>query len=270
MYKLSVIGVGNMAKAIIGGIVSSSCEISSITLFDKFTTQYEDLKGLDFDFEIASDLNDAVSVADIVLLSVKPQNYDEVLEEISTVGGHSSKTYISIAAGITAETVSEKLDGANVIRVLPNLPMVIGQGVSLICRNDSVPSSVFKCISDIFASSGSVKIIDESEMNRLISVTSSSPAYVFKFVDAIHKGALAQGLEGDDLIPVICDVLIGSAMLLKSSNDTPSTLASKVASKGGTTEQALNKLNELGFDEIIKNAMIACTVRADELGNVQK
>ena len=189
-----------------------------------------------------------------------------MLDEISSVCGYSSKTYISIAAGITAETVSKKLGGANVIRVLPNLPMVIGKGVSLVCKNDAVPTDIFECVAEIFASAGSVKIIDESEMNRLISVTSSSPAYVFKFADAIYKGALAQGLDGEDLIPIICDVLIGSAMLLKASSDTPSELASKVASKGGTTEQALNKLDVLGFDDIIKKAMIACTVRADELG----
>jgi len=109
-------------------------------------------------------------------------------------------------------------------------------------------------------------IIDESDMNRLIGVTSSSPAYVFKFINAIYNGGLTQGLSSDGLIDAICDVVIGSAMLLKSSQASPDELVSKVASKGGTTEKAIQKLDELGFNEAILQAMIACTARADELG----
>ena len=96
-------------------------------------------------------------------------------------------------------------------------------------------------------------------------VTSSSPAYVFQFVHAICQGALAQGLTAD-LLEVVCDVIIGSAQLLKQCGETPKALIDKVASKGGTTEQALRILNERGFDETIREAMIACTERADELG----
>ena len=110
--------------------------------------------------------------------------------------------------------------------------------------------------------------IDESEIDRMISVTSSSPAYIFRFVDAIYKGAIVQGLEFDEkeLISAICDVVIGSALLLKNSADSPAELCSRVASKGGTTEQALKKLDELGFEAVILQAMLACTKRANELG----
>jgi pyrroline-5-carboxylate reductase len=103
-------------------------------------------------------------------------------------------------------------------------------------------------------------------MNRIIGVTSSAPAYVFKFIDAICKGADIQGLDGTSLLNSVCDMVIGSAMLLKGSSDSPSELIAKVASKGGTTEQALIKLNDGNFDDVVKEAMIACTARADELG----
>ncbi len=178
------------------------------------------------------------------------------------------KTYISIAAGLSSDGVSKKLNGAKVVRVLPNLPMVIGSGVSLVCKNDLVDAEVFEYICSAFGASGGVMRIDESEIDRMISVTSSSPAYVFRFVDAIYKGAIAQGLEFDEkeLISAICDVIIGSALLLKNSSDTPSELCSKVASKGGTTEQALKKLDELDFESVILQAMLACTKRANELG----
>ena len=263
--KIAVIGVGNMAQAIISGIVSSSACVDKFFLYDKNTAVYEKYVGQD-GFCVADSVEDAVRDADCVLLSVKPQNYPEVLECIRGVDGHNEKLYISIAAGITSESVSASLGNAVVIRVLPNLPMTVGYGVSAICRNPLASKDDFDFVEAVFASAGSTIIIDESEMNRIIGVTSSSPAYVFKFIDSICKGAEAQGLNGKELIDAVCDVVIGSAMLLKTSADSPSELISRVASKGGTTEQALLKLDEGSFEEVIKKAMIACTLRADELG----
>ena len=263
--NISVIGVGNMAKAIIGGILGSDIALDKIFLFDKIL---ESCSAFEHDdrFEVCDSIASAVQSADLVLLSVKPQNFPEVLEEIKNTPSFADKLYISIAAGISVKTVSDSLGGADVIRVLPNLPMTIGKGVSVICRNDAVRADDFELVRSVFEASGSVVVIDEVDMNKTIGVTSSSPAYVFKFIDAICKGAEAQGLDGASLVDTVCDMVIGSAMLLKSSSCTPAELITRVASKGGTTEQALIKLNEGDFDEIIKNAMIACTARADELG----
>ncbi len=263
--KMAVIGVGNMAKSIIIGICSSSNEVEKFYLYDKLESACSQFAGK-ADFEICDNIEAAVRQADCVLLSVKPQNYPQVLEAIKAIPAHEAKLYISIGAGITVKNVSEALDGATVVRALPNLPMTIGSGVSAICKSDNASASDFDFVCGVFASSGSTVIIDESEMNRIIGVTSSSPAYVFKFIDAICKGASAQGLDGSSMLDAVCDMVIGSAMLLKNSADTPTELISKVASKGGTTERALNELNAADFEGIIKNAMIACTERADELG----
>lgn len=263
--RFAVIGVGNMAKSIIAGITSANVGVSSFYLFDKFPATCDCYKGKD-NFYIENDIASVVKNADCILLSVKPQNYSEILSEINQVDGFDKKLYISIGAGITSQSVSEALGGANVIRVLPNLPMTIGMGASVICKNDKVSKEDFSFVESVFASSGSTTLIDESDMNAIIGVTSSSPAYVFKFINAIYMGAEAQGLNTDGLLDIICDVVIGSATLLKQSSDSPTELISKVASKGGTTEQALIKLNEGDFDKIIENAMIACTNRANELG----
>lgn len=265
--KLAVIGVGNMAGAIVSGIISSNPGIDTIYLFDKNKDQSLRFANSKFCI-ITDDMESAVSAADTVLLAVKPQVYSQVLDEIRSISGFSEKLYISIAAGITADTVSAELDGARVVRVLPNLPMTIGLGVSVICRNDKVSSSDFDFICAVFESAGSVMLIDESEMNRIIGVTSSSPAYVFKFIDAIYKGAQAQGLSTDGLIEAICDVFIGSAQLLKESGETPQTLISRVASKGGTTERAIARLESADIEDIIAHAMIDCTKRADELAHL--
>ena len=267
MNKLAVIGVGNMAKAILEGIAHSEVALQSVRLFDPNTEQYKNLPSASFSYFYAESIADAVAEADAVLLSVKPQQYPQVLSEIAGVANAEQKLYISIGAGITVDSVTQALHGARVVRVLPNVPMLIGMGVSVICRNESVDSKDFETVCEIFKSAGNIILIDESEMNRMIGVTSSSPAYVFKFINAMYLSALEQGLPDEGLMDAICDTVIGSAKLLKGSKDTPDELISKVASKGGTTEQALIALNQNNFDETINKAMKACTRRADELGN---
>lgn len=262
--NLAVIGVGNMAKAIINGIKSSDFDLSKINLFDIKKEQYTSL--LSEKISAYASIEEAVSASDCVLLSVKPQNYDEVLTVIKRVKDYQSKLYISIGAGISTSYISDFLGDAAVVRVLPNLPMVIGSGVSVICRNRKISDGDFSFVKRIFCSSGSVMEIEEDEMNRIIGVTSSSPAYVFKFIDAICQGARAQGIEADDILDAVCDMVIGSALMLKNSKESPSELISRVASKGGTTERALLKLDEYKFSEGIESAMKACTVRANELG----
>lgn len=262
--SLAVIGVGNMAKAIINGIVSSEYPIDRIVLFDLFKEQMTSLLG--GNITSADSASEAVGSADCVLLSVKPQNYDDVLTKIKETDGYKNKLYISIGAGISTDYVKKALGDVSVIRVLPNVPILIGKGLSVICRNNDVEESDFAFVEGIFNSAGSVIKIDENEMNRIIGVTSSSPAYVFKFIDAVCQGAKAQGLSNDNIKSAVCDMVIGAALMLKNSDKTPSELISTVASKGGTTEQALIKLDEYDFSKAIIEAMIACTNRADELG----
>lgn len=268
--KLAVIGVGNMASAIISGIFKSDIDISEIILYDRNTEQYGRLSDCNVPFLYADSVVEAVEMADCVLLSVKPQNYGDVLSEILKAEENGKKLYISIGAGITSESVSDVLNNACVIRVLPNVPMLIGQGVSIICKNEKASAFDFDFVCSVFKAAGSVLVIDESEMNRIIGVTSSSPAYIFKFINAIYKGALSQGLTDNGLLDAICDTVIGSALMLKNSTESPEELIAKVASKGGTTEQALKTLDELNFDEAIADAMVACTSRADELGGMKK
>lgn len=267
--KLAVIGVGNMANAIISGALSSDCGLSKVVLYDVNMAQTASLHLAYADsVSVASSIKNAIESADSVLISVKPQNYPEVLSEISKVSGYSDKLYISIGAGISTQSVKEALGGKLlVVRVLPNLPMLIGLGVSVICRNPEIDACDFDFIKKLFSSAGGILEIEEEEMNRIIGVTSSSPAYVFKFIDAIYNGALEQGLSEEGLLDAICDMVVGSAAMVKQSKESPALLASRVASKGGTTEKALEMLERYSFSDALKDAMKACTARADELGS---
>lgn len=263
--KIGFIGVGNMASAIIGGITSSKGTVAfeDIVLYDFFPEKCAAFaeKGA----QIAVSEASVAQSSDVIVLAVKPQNIPEVLSALSDVDGISQKLIVTIAAGITVETVSSALHGAPVIRVLPNTPMLIGMGVSVICRSDVAGKDDFDFVVSMFEASGSVVLIDEAEMNRYISVTSSSPAYIFAVIKAICDGASAQGLAGDTLMPAVCDMVIGAATLLKEGGKTPDEQIATVTSKGGTTERAMAVLREQNLYGMFADAMQACTDRAEEL-----
>lgn len=269
MRKIAFIGVGNMAGAIIGGMLKSGAvDHAHLILSDRFPDKCAPY--VEQGATMAGSPAEAASLADCVVLSVKPQNFCEILPELADVAGIESKLIITIAAGIAVETVKTALHGAPVVRVLPNTPMLIGMGVSVICRADDVSPEDFSFVCSIFEASGSVTVIDESDMNAIISVTGSSPAYVFAFISAICEGAKAQGLDGDALLGSICDVVMGSAALLKSGSLTPEEQIKVVTSKGGTTERAMNILRERDLTATVVDAMKACTARAEEMDRTMK
>lgn len=269
MRTIAFIGVGNMAGAIIGGMLGSGMvDHSHLVLSDCFPDKCA--RYVDNGATLASSIAEAAAAADCVVLSVKPQNFSEILPELATVPGINDKLIITIAAGISINTVKSALHDAPVVRVLPNTPMLIGQGVSVVCRAEDVSAADFEFVCDAFRASGRVHIIDESEMNRIISVTSSSPAYVFLFINAILEGARAQGLPEEGLLDCICDMVIGSAALLKAGDLTPAEQVKVVTSKGGTTERAMAVLNERDMTGMVIDAMRACTARAEELDRASR
>lgn len=266
--KIGFIGVGNMANAIIGGMTSKGgVPFTDIVLYDCLVDKCASFAALGA--TVGQSEADVATAADVIVLAVKPQNFPELLATLSTVADINRKVIVTIAAGITVETVSSALHNAPVVRVLPNTPMLIGMGVSVICRSDVVARDDFDFVVSMFEASGRVMLIDEGEMNRIISVTSSSPAYVFAFIKAICDGAAAQGLSGSEILPAVCDVVIGSALLLKQGAKSPEEQISVVTSKGGTTERAMAVLQEQDLYGMIEEAMKACTRRAEELSGHQ-
>lgn len=264
---ISFIGAGNMAFAIIGGLTNENSELAvkknQITLFDANPAQYDKFVG---DFNIAKDINEAVK-ADIIFLAVKPQNYADVLNEIKDTD-FDGKILISIAAGISTEFIEKIVGKCAVVRTMPNTPLLVGKGLTALCRNKNVSDADFDLVEKMFAASGSTIRIEESEMNKIITATSSSPAYVFLFIKAICDGALAQGLKCDDVRKAVCDAVIGSAYLARESKLSLEELIRMVTSPKGTTEQAMNVFYNDGFEAMIKKAMDACLKRADELAKL--
>ena len=268
-YKYSFIGVGNIANAIISAMSSLKGNISisdsDIYLYDKNeaqTDRYADK------YNVLKSIDECITSADFIFLCVKPQNYREVLEHIKNSGiDLSRKTFVSVAAGISTEQICECIGSdVAVIRTMPNTPMTIGLGVCAICHNSYVEPKKFQNICRILSAKSELLVLDETKMNKIIGITSSSPAYVYKFIDALYDAALNEGLDDPKILECICKVFIGSAQMVLTSDLPTKDLIKAVRSPNGTTERALAVFDQHNFDEIVSDAVIECNKRADTLG----
>lgn len=263
--KIGFIGAGNMATAIIGGLIGAGTPASDICVFDMDRDKLTEFmkKGVC----IADNSCNLTRDCDIVVLAVKPQNYSEVLQEISGCAD-VIKTFVSIAAGITIDFVRRGLNiQCPVVRVMPNTPLLVGKGATALCFSHNVSEDVRTVVSSMFSCSGVVSEFTEDKMDAIISVNGSSPAYFYLFAKAMADYAESVGIERENAMELICAAMEGSARMLKASGDDPDTLIKKVSSKGGTTIEALNVFYENELECIIKDAMAACTKRAAELAS---
>lgn len=263
--KLAFLGVGNMASAILTGLQNITDD-RDIYLYDPLpaaTARFADRA-----YNIAVSASAAVEAADCVIFAVKPQTVPALLEELQKSGVCTGKTVVSIAAGVPIAAFTRALGELPMVRTMPNTPMLISAGMTALCRNPLVDDETFAAIRRIFDATGDTIVLDESDMNKIISVTSSSPAYIFLMIDSIWKSGLAQGLPEEGLLEAVCSTVIGSARLVRETGKSPEELIAMVCSKKGTTEQAMLKLAEHNFPQTIHEAMVACTNRADELGRL--
>ena len=266
MKKILFIGAGNMAYAIACGIANAKLvKDENIILFDK---NEEQLKKFPSTFSLACDLNDAISAADYVFFSVKPQNIKEVLSQITV--DVENKVFISICAGITMQSIENYFDKIKLVRTMPNTPLLIGQGVTALCKNEHVSDEEFDFVKSIFSSCGIVTEIDEKDINALTAITSSSPAYVYLFIKSMYEGAKSLGFDYKNTIELICKTFIGAAGMVLSSDKTLDEQIRMVKSPNGTTEKALNVFEEQNVEKIIADAMKACEKRAFELAEINK
>lgn len=265
MKKIGFIGAGNMATAIINGLISKKAALpENINVFDldreKLSVMSE--KGVS---TLASS-KQVVKNSGIIVLAVKPQNYSDVLQEIKDVVDES-KIFVSIAAGISIGFVRKELScNCPMVRVMPNTPLLLGKGATALCPSENISQSDFDTVKEMFSLSGEVEIFTEDHMNEIIAVNGSSPAYIYLFAKAMADYAQECNIPYESALNLIVATLEGSAAMIKDSGDSLDTLIKKVSSPGGTTLAALKTLEDYKFYDGIKEAMKSCTNRAEELG----
>ncbi len=255
---LSFIGCGNMAGAIIDGAASYD-----ICLYDTDKTKYD--RFLSKGYTPCESIKETVEKADYIFLCVKPQVAPMVLPEIAECD-LNGKVVVSIMAGITLDTLTKALgEGTAIIRTMPNTPLMLGKGVTALCRNDKVNDRKFSDICRLFSEMGEVMVVTEDKITAVTCATGSAPAYAYLFIKAIADEARAMGLDQKNLDQIIARMVIGSCHMVLESGKTPGELIRMVCSPNGTTERAMAVFEEEGFCDIVSKAMQACGKRAEEL-----
>ena len=241
---ISIIGAGNMGRVVASGIKAK------VFFSDKFKR--------------ISDNITAAKRSNIIILAVKPQNMAEVLKEIKPYV--KNKLIISIAAGVPTLSIEKALGKVRVIRVMPNMPAMVGKGISAISRGRFAAPGDLKRASWIFANLGEVVRVKEKIMDAVTAVSGSGPAYYFLFTYLLAKSGEAQGLEKALALKLARAAFIGAAEVAnRNKNLSMEELVKKVASKGGTTEAALNVFKEKKLELVIKKAVNAAAHRSKQL-----
>ena len=269
--KISFIGGGNMARAIISGLKNNGFDMTSITVLEldeqKRTQLAEEMQ-----VQVTASYAD-IQNTDVIVLAVKPQQLRSVCSDLTNV--LSSQLIISIAAGVRSRDISRWLNHyTSLVRVMPNTPAQIQAGVSALFANPSVSELQRKQANTILEAVGiTLWLDDETKMDAVTAISGSGPAYVFYLIEALQEAALSLGLKSDQARILAIQTFAGASLLAMQSTDNIQSLRAQVTSKGGTTEQGILALEVGEIKAIILNATKAAANKSsllgDELGSEQ-
>lgn len=260
--KLGFIGCGNMAGAIIGGILRNRVcnpeEIIGSALTEDGRKKAEQAYGI----RVTTNNNQVVQEADIIFLSVKPQYYEDVMNKIKE-NICDDKIFVSIAPGKTLEWMESILGKtAKIVRTMPNTPALVGEGMTAVCSNSKVTAQELEEVKKIFTACGQVEVVSEKLMDVVVGVSGSSPAYVFMFIEAMADAAVAGGMPRAQAYRFAAQSVLGSAKMVLDTGKHPSELKDMVCSPGGTTIQAVRVLEEKGLRSAVFEAVDTCIKKA--------
>lgn len=270
MKKLGFIGGGNMAEALARGLIENKVfRASDIVASDVAAARRNALKRA-LKIETTADNLHVIRQARPILLAVKPQTINDVLRELASAlkPGVNSHLFISIAAGIPIERICRFLGArARVIRVMPNAPAMVGQGMAALVRSKGATATDEKFALRIFRAVGdAIALKDEKLLDAVTALSGSGPAYVYLFAKAMADAAISEGIPRDLAVRMALQTLRGAEHVMRASRQDTAELIRVVASPGGTTEAALRRFAENGFSDIVARAIHAAADRSRELG----
>ena len=265
--KVAFIGGGAMGEAMLSAILDNGlCAPEDISVSDISESRRQHLKQK-YAVNVTARNTQAAKTGEIVILAIKPQNLIEVMSELN---GHlqPAQLALSIIAGVRINTLCLGLDHNRVVRVMPNTPAQIGEGMSVWSATGEVSDEQKKQVSAILGAMGKEIYADnEQYLDMVTAVSGSGPAYVFLFVESLIDAAVEIGLPPDMAQELALQTLLGSVHLIQQSDKSPAELRKMVTSPGGTTEQALLKLEEGRFHDLMQEAVKAAYERAKQLGS---
>jgi pyrroline-5-carboxylate reductase len=266
MYKLGFIGTGTMGKAIVKGIVAKGVIApKNIMIYDIDNKKSAEISQ-ETNVNIAGDLNELCTFSQYILLCIKPNSFETVLPDLKDYLKKGT-TIVSIAAGVTTDKIRSLIGtDYDIIRTMPNTPLLVNEGMTVICAEDVDNKEKVDFIMSIFQSLGKVQLFPEDLMSDVIALTGSSPAYVYMFIDALVKGAQESGIDKETACRLGAQAVLGAARMVLETGQDPLKLKNDVCSPGGTTIEAVRVLEEKGFESIVIEAMRACTEKAYIIG----
>lgn len=266
---IGFIGCGNMGTAMIGGIIKANIVTSDkITVADLNEKNLKETK-LRYGINITTDNREVAKNTDILILSVKPNLYPIVINEIKD---HIKEQAIivTIAAGKDIRSTEDMFGRkVKVVRVMPNTPALVGEGMSAICANEVVTKEEIGEVATIFESFGKAEMVSEKLMDVVTAVSGSSPAYAYMFIEAMADAAVLDGMPRNQAYKFAAQAVLGASKMVLETGIHPGALKDMVCSPGGTTIEAVATLEEKGLRTAVIAAMRNCTKKSIEISNLK-
>ncbi len=262
---IGFIGAGNMGQAMAGGIISSGMVKPENVIFSDISADNLKKAYKKFGMKTSNSNILTASMADILVLAVKPHFYGLVIEEIKDYIKPET-IIVTIAAGITLGNMKEMLGkDMKVIRTMPNTPAMVGEGMTAVVPNEFINDEELKEVMEILNSFGKAEIVEEKLIDTVGSVSGSSPAYVYMMIEAMADGAVMGGMARDKAYKFAAQAVLGSAKMVLETGIHPGALKDMVCSPGGTTIEGVAALEEYGFRNAVLKAMEACEEKSKKI-----
>ncbi|OEU77227.1 MAG: pyrroline-5-carboxylate reductase [Desulfuromonadales bacterium C00003093] len=266
VQKIGFIGGGNMAEAMIKGLLSSSFPLERIMASEPSELRREHLLET-YGIELTTDNLELMRSCEIVILAIKPQIVVEVLEEVAPVY-RDDKLIVSILAGVSSTTIEGYFQGSpRVVRVMPNTPALVGEGASAICHGHHSSKEDLALVKQLCEAVGKVQIIDERQMDAATGLSGSGPAYIYTVIEALADGGVREGLRRDVAHALAVQTVVGAALMVRETGEHPAILRDRVCSPGGTAITGVSTLEKKGLRTTLMEAVSAAAARSRELGS---
>ena len=265
MDTIAFIGGGNMASAIIGGLVKSGRDARTILVIDPGDAQRDKLHR-EVGVQALPAADSSLEAASLVVWAVKPQYFQAAA--LPCVPHVERALHLSVMAGIRSDAIAHAARTQRVVRAMPNTPALIGQGIAGLYARDAVGTDERRRVEQVLAPTGQVLWVDrEEDLDAVTALSGSGPAYVYYFVEAMMQAAREMGLSAEQGKRLALATFAGATSLAAASDEPPELLRERVTSKGGTTHAALTALEAGGVKAAFVKALKAARQRARELGD---
>ncbi len=262
---LAFIGGGNMAIAVVGGLLKKGLAPSQVLIVEPYETQRQRLQG-ELGVKALAAPEASLDKAQLVVWAVKPQTFKEAAAQVRPFTGQA--LHLSVAAGIRSDSIAQWLSSERVVRAMPNTPALIGQGMTALFARPAVAEAERSLVEAVIRTTGDcLWLKEEQQLDAVTALSGSGPAYVFYFIEAMIEAGTAMGLSPEQARRLAVGTFTGASALTANSSEPPAVLRERVTSKGGTTYAALTAMERAGMKNSFIAAMQAAKQRATALGD---